>query len=323
MSKLFLKVLASVSVAAFFSHAPIAGAETYPRKSVELLVGYAAGGSTDLSARVLAEGLAKRWGIPVTVINKPGASGTTALLEVKGAKPDGATMLMHVNAGVTNPALNPALPYRWNDLKYVARLATSPLVLVVNAGSPYKSANDLIGALKSDPSKMKLGLSGAGGSGLFATVQMAEAAKFDVSKVVRIVQSGGNQVVASLAGGHVDYAVQYLTEVEDLVKSGKLRALAVINATRVSALPDVPTVAEVGLSQMNWQPWVGIAAPPGTADDIVQTWNRALRGLLEDKEFVQKLERLGFTPAYMDAGTFENFSERFFAIGQEVKKAVP
>jgi tripartite-type tricarboxylate transporter receptor subunit TctC len=289
---------------------------------VELLVGYAAGGSTDLAARVLAEGLAKKWGIPVSVINKPGASGTTAVLETRGARPDGSTLLAHVNAGVTNPALNPALPYRWNELKYVLRMVTSPLVVVVNPGSPFKSAGDLINALKNDPTKLKLGLSGAGGSGLFATVQMAQAAKFDASKVVRVVQAGGNQVAASVAGGHVDYAVQYVVEVEDLVKAGKLRALAVVNGSRVSALPDVPTAAEVGLPQLNWQPWIGIAAPPGTPDDIVSAWNRAVQDLLADKDFAQKLERLGFVPAYLDAPNFESFSSQFFETAIDVRKVM-
>jgi tripartite-type tricarboxylate transporter receptor subunit TctC len=300
-----------------------AGEFKYPEKGVNLLVGYAAGGSTDLIARALAEEVSKKWSSPVSVINKPGASGATALLEVKNARPDGHTLLMHINSGVTNPAFEPSLPYKWDELTYILRAVTSPLVLIVKGDSRFKSLPDLTAALKQDPGSVKLGLAGAYGAGLFGTIQLGQAIGIDPMKVIRVVMTGGNQAAAAAAGGHVDYGIQYLSEVVDLIKGGKLRALGVVNATRVSSLPDVPTMKELGMEQVNWQPWAGIGGPAGIRKEIVEAWNRAVKESLADPKFAAKVDSLGFTPAYLAPEEFKAFADRFHKMAVEVKKQLP
>jgi tripartite-type tricarboxylate transporter receptor subunit TctC len=295
----------------------------YPEKAVNLLVGYAAGGSTDLIARALAEEVAKKWGSPVTVINKPGASGATALLEVKNARADGHTLLTHINSGVTNPVFEASLPYKWDEVTYILRAVTSPLVLIVKADGPYKKLDDLVAAMKKDPGSVKLGLAGAYGAGLFGTIQLAQAAGADSTKIIRVVMTGGNQAAAAVAGGHVDYGVQYLSEVVDLIKGGKLRALGTVNATRVASLPDVPTMKELGYEQVNWQPWAGIGGPAGIKKDVVDAWNAAAKQLFADQKFLTKVENLGFTPAYLGPEEFKAFADRFHKTAMEVKKQLP
>jgi tripartite-type tricarboxylate transporter receptor subunit TctC len=312
----FSMLLVSVGSAA-------AGEFKYPEKPVNILVGYAAGGSTDLIARALADDLSKKWSSPMTVINKPGASGTTALLEVKGARPDGYTMLMQTNAGVSNPALEPSLPYKWDELTYVLRIVTSPLVVTVKGDGSFRTFGDLVAELKKDPAQVKLGLAGSWGAGLFGTVQLGQAAGFDPSKVIRVVMTGGNQVVASVAGGHVDYGIQYLSEVIELVKGGKLRALGVVNSARVAPLPDIPTMKELGFEQVNWQPWVGVAGPTGVRKEITEAWNKAVKELIADPGFLKKVENLGFTPAYLGPEDFKGFADRFYKTALEVKKQLP
>jgi tripartite-type tricarboxylate transporter receptor subunit TctC len=301
-----------------------AAAETmYPERPVNLLVGYSAGGSTDLTARILADGLSKKWPNPVSVINKPGASGTTALLEVKGATPDGYTMLLQTNAGVSNPALESALPYKWDELTYVCRLMTSSLVVVVKGDSSrFKTFADLVAEMKRDPAQMKLALSGSWGSGLFGTLQIGKAAGFDPLKVIRVSMKGGSEVLTAIAGGHVDYGVQYLSEVLDLVKGGKLRALGIVNPDRVAALPDIPTMKELGFEQVNWQPWLAVCGPPGLPKEITEAWNKAVKELMADKEFINKALNLGLTPAYLGPGDFMRFADNFYKAAVDVKKQI-
>ncbi len=300
-----------------------AGEFKYPEKSVNLLVGYAAGGSTDLIARLLAEELSKKWATPVTVINKPGASGATALLEVKNAKADGYTVLMHINSGVTNPIFEPSLPYKWDELTYVLRAATSPLVVIAKADGPYRTFNDLVAALKKDPGSVKLGLAGAYGAGLFTTIQLGQALGVDTTKTIRVVMTGGNQAAAAVAGGHVDYGIQYLSEVVELIKGGKLRALGMVNSSRVGALPDVPTMKELGFESVNWQPWAGIGGPAGLRKEIVDAWNTAVKALFADQKFLTRVEDLGFTPAYLGPEEFKAFADRFHQTAVEVKNKLP
>jgi tripartite-type tricarboxylate transporter receptor subunit TctC len=259
----------------------------------------------------------------MTVVNKPGASGTTAQLELKGAKPDGYNMLMQTNAGVSNPALEPSLPYKWDEFTNVLRLVTSPLVVTVKGDSRFRTFGELVAELKKDPTQVKMGLSGSWGAGLFGTMQLGQAAGFDPLKVIRVVMTGGNQVVVAVAGGHVDYGIQYLSEVVDLVKGGKLRALGIVNSGRVAALPDVPTMKELGFAQVNWQPWVGVAGPPGLRKEITEVWNNAVKELMADQGFVKKVENLGFTPAYLAPGDFKVFADNFYKTALEVKKRLP
>lgn len=299
-----------------------AGETKYPERPVNMLVGYSAGGSTDLTARILADGLSKKWPNPVSVINKPGASGTTALLEVKGARPDGYTLLLQTNAGVSNPAFESTLPYKWDELTYVCRLMTSSLVVVVKGDSRFKTFADFVAELKRDPAKMKLALSGSWGSGLFGTLQIGKAAGFDPLKVTRVSMKGGSEVLVAIAGGHVDYGVQYLSEVLDLVKGGKLRALGLVNPDRVAALPDVPTMKELGYEQVNWQPWLGVCGPPGLPKEITETWNKAVKELMVDQRFLNKAVNLGLTPAYLGPGDFKGFADNFYKSALDVKKLV-
>lgn len=300
-----------------------AGEFKYPEKGISLLVGYAAGGSTDLIARLLAEEVSKKWGTPVTVINKPGASGATALLEVKNAKADGHTVLMHINSGVTNPVFEPSLPYKWDELTYILRAATSPLVVIAKGDGSYRTFNDLVAALKKDPGSVKLGLAGAYGAGLFTTIQLGQALGVDTTKTIRVVMAGGNQAAAAVAGGHVDYGIQYLSEVVDLIKGGKLRALGMVNASRIAALSDVPTMKELGFEPVNWQPWAGIGGPAGIRKEVVDAWNKAARELFADQKFLARVENLGFTPAYLGPEEFKAFADRFHKTAVDVKSTLP
>jgi tripartite-type tricarboxylate transporter receptor subunit TctC len=313
---LFLLTLPFViwAIAFWGSMEAVAG---YPTKGVDIIVPFAPGGSTDLVARIVAEQVKKTWKQPINVINKAGASGTTGTWEVRNAKPDGYTMLMQVITVVTNPAIQPDLPYKWDDLAFVSRVAVTPLVLIVKAGSPYKTMKDLVEAMKKDPGQFKYGTSGKGGSGTFSTVQMAEQAGFDPTKVTQVVLGGGIAVVTAVAGGHVDYGVQYLSEVIDLIKGNKLSGLAITSEKRVETLPDVPTAKEAGFEKMNLQPFAGLLGPQGIPKEIIDAWNKVLKEILSDKNFTTRLRALGALPAYLGPEEFKAAAQKDFEFAQQ------
>ena len=292
----------------------------YPSKSVDIVVPFAPGGVTDLVARSVSDQARRMWKQPINVINKAGASGTTGTWEVRNARPDGYTMLMQVVTLVTNPAIQPDLPYKWDDLAFVARVSTSPLVLIVKGNSSYKTMKELVAAIKKDPGQFKYGTSGRGGSSTFSTVQIAEQAGFDPTGPTEVVLGGGAAVVTAVAGGHVDFAVQYLSEVIDLIKGNRLRGLAITGEKRFQELPEVPTSSEAGFAKMNLQPFAGLLGPKKIPREVIDAWNQALKEILADQNFAAKLQSLGSLPAYLTPEEFKAAAQRDFELAQRVNK---
>jgi tripartite-type tricarboxylate transporter receptor subunit TctC len=297
-------------------------APAYPTKPIDLIVPFAPGGVTDLVARAVADQVRKTLKQPINVVNKAGASGTTGTWEVRNAKPDGYTMLMQVVTVVTNPAIQPDLPYKWDDLAFVSRIGVTPLVLIVKADSPYKTMKELVEAIKRDPGQFKCGTSGRGGSSSFSTVQIGEQSGFDPAKVTHVVLGGGVAVVTAVAGGHVDFGVQYLSEVIDLIKGQKLRGLAVTSEKRVPMLPEVPTATEAGFSKMNLQPFAGLLGPKRLPNEVLESWNKVLKEVLADKNFMARLQNLGVLPAYLGSEEFKAVAQKDFDFAQKVGKSL-
>lgn len=296
--------------------------DTYPNKAIDMVVAFAPGGATDVVARAVAKRLSDKWQVPVNVVNKEGASGTTGTNEVKTAKPDGYTMLMSVtSAGVTNPAIQKDLPYQWDDFDFVAKVTESPLVVIVKGDSPYTTLLELVDAIKQDPSEFTYGTSGAGGPSTFATAQIAGQAGFDPMELKQVVLGGGAATVTAVAGGNVDFAVQNLSEVIELIKGGNLRGLAVTSDERVSALPDVPTAKEAGFDQLSFLGWNGVVGPKGLDQQVIDTWNEALQEILQDPEVQGELRNLGLEPRYRGPQDFKDFLQAQYDFARQVAES--
>jgi len=297
-----------------------AAAQDYPDEAVDLVVAFAPGGSTDVVARAFADQLQDVWDEPINVINREGGSGATGTMSVKTAKPDGQTILMSVtSAGLTNPAIQgDALPYKWDDFTFIARVTTSPLVVIVSADNPYETLQELVDAIEADPEAFSYGTSGPGGPSTFATAQIMTQAGVDPNALTQVVLGGGADTVTAVAGDNVDFAVQNLSEVVELVKGDKLRGLAVSNVERVEALPDVPTAEEAGFDQFTFQGWNGLVGPKDLDQDIVDAWNKAVEPMLEDEEFQTQLRELGLEPAYLDSKEFKQYLEEQFDFATQV-----
>lgn len=284
-------------------------AAQYPEEPIDLVVAFAPGGSTDVVARALVEALADVWDQPVEVLNREGGSGATGTSSVVTAEPDGQTILMSVtSAGLTNPAIQgDALPYSWDDFSFIARVTTSPLVVIVSADSPYTTLQDLVDAIAEAPGDFSYGTSGPGGPSTFATAQIMSQAGVDPTAITEVVLGGGADTVTAVAGGNVDFAVQNLSEVVELVSGGLLLGLAVSNEERVESLPDVPTAEEAGFDQFTFQGWNGLVGPIGLEEEVINAWNEAVEPILANEEFQTQLRELGLEPAYQGPEEFETW----------------
>ncbi|HHY94126.1 MAG TPA: tripartite tricarboxylate transporter substrate binding protein, partial [Firmicutes bacterium] len=250
----------------------------------------------------------KVWKHPVTVVNKPGGGAVTGVMYVVNSKPDGYTMLMNVvSAGTLNPAFLPDCPYKWDDLDHVALVNINPFVFIVNGNSEWSDLKSLVEAVRANPSKFKYGSAGPGGPSAYGVAQLFDSAGIDPKLLTRVDLGGGAQVVAAVAGGHVDFAVQNLSEVISLVEAGNIRALAVSTPERAKQLPSVPTGAEAGFPGFTAQGWNGVSGPKGLPEEVKQAWGRALQDLSRDAGFAAEMEKLGALPRYLDSSQYEEF----------------
>jgi len=274
----------------------------WPARSITLVVPFAAGGNNDVSGRIVARKLADLLGQPVVVENKTGAGGTIGSAAVATARPDGYT-LGFLSSGPVAAAvsLQKSLPYDpRKDLLPVARVTTSPSVLVVNPAFPAKDLAEFVAYAKQNPGKVNYGTAGPGSSPHLAGALFESMAG---ATMVAVAYRGGAPALADLMGGQIQAVFNPILEVMPQVRAGKLRALAVTTTKRSSLLPDVPALGEryPGYEVLTWN---GVFAPPGTPGDVVAKLNEAVRKALTDPEVVAKLADLGLEVAFSSPAEF-------------------
>jgi len=283
--------LASLAVAAT-AHAQ----SGWPARSITLVVPFAAGGNNDVSGRIVARKLADLLGQPVVVENKTGAGGTIGTAAVATARPDGYTLgFLSSGPVAASVSLMKSLPYDpRKDLLPVARVTTSPSVLVVNPAFPAKDLAEFVAYTRQNPGKVNYGTAGPGSSPHLAGALFESMAG---APMVAVAYRGGAPALADLMGGQIQAVFNPILEVMPQVRAGKLRALAVTTQKRSSLLPDVPALAErfPGYEVLTWN---GVFAPPGTPAEVVDKLNAAVRKALADPEVVAKLGELGLEVAF-------------------------
>jgi tripartite-type tricarboxylate transporter receptor subunit TctC len=267
----------------------------YPSRPVLLVVPFPPGGGTDTGARIVAQKLSQKWGQPVVVENKGGAAGQIGADLVAKAKPDGYTILMgNIGTQAINPSLYAKLPYdpdrAFAPISLVAEL---PLAMMVNPAVPAATAKEFIALAKTQPGRMSYSSSGAGGAPHLAAEMFKEATG---TYIVHVPYRGGGPAVSDLLAGHVQLSFMTVLEASGHIKAGKLRALAVTSDKRVSALPDVPALAEGTLPGFNSISWIGLLAPAGTPKEIVEKVAADLRDVLADADVKGRIVELGGVP---------------------------
>ena len=277
-----------------------AHAQAWPAKPVRLIVPFAAGGTTDVVARVLGQKLAEAWGQPVAIENRTGAGGNLGADAVAKAPADGYTLLMASGSILTvNPHMYKRMPFdAQRDLVPITNVATGPMLVVVNPAVPATNLKALIALAKARPGSLNFGSAGVGSQVQMAGENLAAAAGIDITHVPYKGEAlGYNDLVA----GQIQLMVGNIAGAAPFVITGKLRALAVTSATRSNMLPDVPTAAESGLPGFDNSGWFGLLAPTGTPAPVIEKIQQDTARLLDTTEmrarlFVQGMKPVGNSP---------------------------
>jgi tripartite-type tricarboxylate transporter receptor subunit TctC len=267
----------------------------WPTRPIRIIVGFAAGGSTDVTARVVAQALTERLGQRVFVENRPGAGGNIGAETVAKADPDGYTLLWATNGTLAaNPSLYKTLPFDVKkDFAPIALIARIPNLLVVNPSVPANNVADFIAYAKANPGKLNFGSSGNGTSLHIAGELFNTLAGVNM---IHVPYRGGALALTDLLGGQIQVMFEPLVEVIQQVRAEKVKALGVTIVKRSPLLPDVPTIAE-SLPGYEITGWNGLLAPAATPPDIITRLNRATDDALHSKDVQEKLAEQGSEPA--------------------------
>jgi len=285
-----------------------ASAQTYPTKPVQVVVAFPPGGVGDIVARAVSDKLARALGQPVTVENRPGSAGLIGTQSVMRAAPDGYTLLAgQTTEIVVNKVLGAELPGApEKPLKPIALFAVMPLVLAVPAGSPYSSPDDLAKAAGESRRGLSFASGGPGTPGHLAAELLRARTK---ARFTHVPFDGGGPALEGLLQQRVDFYFPVLVTAMPQIKSGQIKPLAITSAKRSPVLPDVPTLAEAGVRDVEVTHWVGLFAPGDTPSDIAGKLNQAANQALSDPEVKQRLADSGAEMTPMSADQFAGFLE--------------
>ena len=294
----------------------LAAAQTWPTKTVRVMVGASPGGGTDIIARMLAEKYQAAFGQPFIVENRPGASNTIAADLTAKAPPDGQTILVATNTAQSIAPHLLKLGYDpLKDLAPVALVVVVPNVLVVNTDVPAKNVKELVALIKANPDKYSYGSSGTGSTQHLAGEAFAHELGL---KMTHIPYKGSSQALADLVGGQIQMSFDTTSSAMGQIKSGKVRPLAVMSPARSRELPDVPTLAESGIKGVEMSTWYGLFTTGGTPAAVVDRLAAETAKVLKMPDVQKRLEGLGGEPGSMTpaqlAAMNKAESERFGAL---------
>lgn len=277
-----------VAFSAAFSVIPALAQDKYPSKTINLIVPFAPGGSTDVIARVIAEAMRPALGQAIVVDNRAGAGGSTGTAAIAKASPDGYTIGMGTASTLAiNPAVYKNLAYDvLKDLALITNLAVVPNIMAIHPGQPAKDMAELIAFLKANPGKLSYGSAGVGS----LSHLMGEQFKLATGTIiVHVPYRGVGPALNDAVGGHIQVMFDNLPTTLPMVEGDKLRAMAVSSKQRLPALPSVPTFAELKLDDLDWMAFFGLVAPAATPAAIIAQLNAAAASALKQKDVAEKL----------------------------------
>ena len=300
---------------------PAADAQQYPNRAVRLVVSFPAGTTPDIVARVVAPKLQQALGQPVIVENRAGAGGNLAADHVAKSAPDGYTLLVTTNAAAaTNKVLFTNLPYDpETDLATISLLATAPQVLVVHPSVPANTFREFIDHARRNPGKLSYGSTGSGS----ASHLTMELLKSDTGvDTVHVPYKGFPQAVGDMLGGNLQTMIAIIPGMLPHISSGKIRALAVTALQRSRSLPEVPSVAEIGLPQLESLAWIGLLAPAKVPQEIVDRLASEVQRILREPDSREALAKQGFDVVGNTPAEFRKFQASEIAKWGRVIRAV-
>jgi tripartite-type tricarboxylate transporter receptor subunit TctC len=293
----------AAGAAALPSASRLAWAQSYPSKPVRVIVGYAAGGGTDIFVRLIGQQLTERLGQSFVIENRPGASTNLATETVARSSADGYTLLAADTAAAVNATTYDKLSFNFVRDFVIVGMIRGPLVMVVHPSVPAKTVSEFITYAKSNPGKVSMGSAGTGGSGHVGgeLFQMVSGAK-----MIHVPYRGAGPAIADLLGGQVQVVFPGPPSVVEHVRAGRLRALAVTTATRLKALPDVPTMAET-LPGFEAIQWYAVSLRGNTPANIVEKLSKEINSTISDDKIAGRIADLGMTEFPASAAVLTQF----------------
>ena len=284
-----------VAMAALLAPAPVSAQTAYPTRPITLIVPFAAGGTSDVIARLTAEQMGKVLGQSIVNENTAGAGGSTALARAARATPDGYTIAIG-NSGTSAASyvIYPDVKYAPEDFAPIGLIAKTLPVIAVKADFVAKSMPNFIAYAKNNPNKINLGHAGVGSSNYLICRAFAQAAGIEVQLVS---YRGAAPALNDLMGGQIDGVCDTAASVGSAIQAGKAVGLVISSPARLRTLPDVPTSAEAGLPEFQQQGWNGLFAPKGTPQPVIEKLNQALRAAVASEALQKRMDDLGALPA--------------------------
>lgn len=290
--------------------APARAQGAFPERNVKFVVAFAPGGPTDVAARIVAQAVGEKWGKPVVIENRGGAGGNIAAAAVSRADPDGYTVLITTTSIAVNLTLSANPGFNAQSMRAAAMLATTPNIILVNNDVPAKDLKELIALA----GREKYGYATAGSG---TTPHLSAERIFNLigkAGIQQVPYKGAGPAMNDVVAGHVKMSVVAMTPAVPLVQAGKLRALAVTSAKRTPALPNVPTVTETGVADIDDQTWVGAFVPAQTPAAVIERINAAINEAIANPEVAKKISAAGLDPLGGGVAQVQAFME------SEVKK---
>lgn len=279
------------------------GAAAYPARAIRMIVPFAPSGPTDVIARIIAHKMSERTGQPVYIENQGGAAGNIGMGAAARAQADGYTLLIAGSNFLINPNLFESVPYDpFKSFEPVTLICTSPNALAVHPSVPAKSIRELIGLIKANPGKYSYASAGVGTTPHLSGELLRRSFGLDL---IHVPFGGGGPAITSSVAGHTPIIINAMPPLAPYVEDGSLRALAVMSDKRVPILPDVPTMAELGISGQESDAPTGVLVPAGTPGEIVDRLNREVTTIVSLPEINRQLTALGYVPV---GNTREMFS---------------
>jgi tripartite-type tricarboxylate transporter receptor subunit TctC len=284
-----------------------APAQTYPDRAITIVVPFTPGTGIDIIARILGQRIAERWGQPVVIDNKPGASGNIGTEAVARGRPDGHTLLMTVNTFVMNYSLFKSVPYDpLRDFEPIGLAAWGSLLMVANASAPFDSVAALVRGAKAQPGKIAYASPGVGTPHHMSMELFKNVAGVDL---LHVPYKGTAGAVNDLLSGQVPLMFLPIHVALPHVKSGRIRALAIGSPQRAQSAPDVPTLRELGFNGVDVDMWYGLVAPRATPREIIAKWNAEMKAILGLAEVRASFAAQGLEPAHSTPEEFRALIE--------------
>ena len=301
-------------------------ADSYPAKPINLVVPYGPGGNADLSARALAATVQSEKMIAQSIVveNREGAGGIVATQYVQRSAKDGYTLLLaRIGSQVVAPALNPATPYKWDDLAPLGLIELDPFVCVVNAGSPIKTFRELLAAVRTNPGKLSYASTGPMDATVVLPIKAFVDSGLAANAALKVPYKGGGAAAAAVIGGVVDFGCNAVAPYLGGIRGGKLRALVVTTPSRISDLPDTPTVSEIGMQQLEMvSGWNALYGPTGLPKEVVDYWTGILGRIKTSPAWLETVKRRGTIPSIMTPDETNTFVRDQFAAYRSLSNVI-